>query len=200
MSSFFYRFNAASVLADHSLDAPTPASFYRDTFQKKTNNIIPAAGRTNQPDPNNACFLYENPRFINEPICFVNTKVTHPQQEKWWPNIVAKDIKPSPQYKADTVSRSDYKIILHHKPNRLTRYGCNSQRLKPAKGIVPSNSDDQPMIAKEKISFEHQFDSRQGRKERGKLHGSFVWEPIVNKDMQDRIKLRLAQQESHIFN
>lgn len=192
-------FNTAKVIADYSPSTFTKSSSYGDTFQEKQKSSSPMAGKKSQPDPNNVSFLYENPRFINEPICFSNTKNTRSIQSKWWPETTTVDEKKIPQYKEDTVSRSDYKKI-YSPPHGLTRFGCNPNRLRPAIGIVPSNSDPQPLVAREKISYAHQFDCRKGRKERGKLHGSFVWEPILNPQLQERIKLRLQQQRSNVFN
>jgi len=171
-------FNAANVLADFIPSSVTPTSYYRHTFQSTRANDVLPAGRVTKPNTNSVCFLYENPRFVNEPICFANTKETHKQQSDWWTQSVLVDTKKVPPYKADTVSRSDYTIILDP-PLRATRFGFNPHRNDRAKGIVPNNSDRSS--SNERISFEHEFDCRTGRKERGKLHGSFVWDSHARK-------------------
>merc|ERR1712224_1034258 len=161
-------FNSANVFSDFVPSNQTPTSFYRDTFaQAKTEKQVQPAGLVNKPDPNSVCFLYENPRFVNEPICFANTKATHCSQS------VISETKISAPYKSDSVNRSDYKHI-QDRPLRATRFGSNPHHINCAKGIVPNN--DNSGTSNERISFEHGFDCRTGRKERGKLHGSFVWD------------------------
>ncbi|XP_057311238.1 uncharacterized protein C2orf73 homolog [Hydractinia symbiolongicarpus] len=191
-------FDAEKVLADFTPGLSTQPSSYRSTYYSKKKCSAPVAGKTKRNNSNNVCFLYENPRFINEPICFANSKETSPNQAMWWPDSVPVDQKPNPAYKKDTVNRSDYAIFTNAPPG-LTRFGCNKNMLKTAQGIVPTGSD-KPLIAKEKISYEHQFDCRQNRRERGKLHGSFVWKPISDRHIQERIRLRLKQQNSNIFD
>jgi len=192
-------FNAGKVLADYSHKNNSSNSYYNDTYNKKTvNSTSHPAGVKNRDNPNQVCFLYENPRFINEAICYANTSDVSSKQSQWWPEHIPSDVKPNPSYKSHTVSRQDYKVIKE-KPEKLTRYGSNKYKNDTAKGMSP-NFNAKEFIGLEKISYEHQFDCRQSRKERGKLHGSFVWEPVVNQDVKERIKNRLAQQKSNVFS
>lgn len=115
-------FNAANILADFIPAAGTPSSFYRETFQgKPVNNTVLPAGRLNKANLTSVCFLYENPRFINEPVCYANTKATDSTQGYWWPQSVVKDTKITGKYNTSTVSRSDYKCISDRAGVRATR-------------------------------------------------------------------------------
>ena len=167
-------FNAANILADFIPNTHTPSSVYRDTFPGIDERYVLPAGIGRRSCTTNTTFLYENPRFNNEPICFTDTKLTHAEQSKWHPKSIVPERKYFPEYKCDTISRSDYQIIID-RPLRGTRFGNNPQHQKYVQGIVPTNNNVDLLITKPRISFKHQYDCRQGRKESGKRLGSFVW-------------------------
>lgn len=181
-------FNAANVLADFIPCSGTPTSYYRQAFQQiGTSHLkVSPAGCVNRDNPHKVGFLYENPRFINEPICFANTKSTDKKQSDWWTQCIANKEKLVPQYKPDTVFRSDYKVIVDP-PVRATRFSSKPQQnITGTQGIVPNINSNS--LHNERISFQHQFDCRTGRKERGKLHGSFVWDLVSNESRQKQQK------------
>ena len=170
-------FNAATVLADFVPASYTPSSYYRDNFTGGSRNpctLVPA-GRIQAPERKHVHFLYENPRFINEPICFANTKATKKMQSDWWGESEQPEKKHVPKYNTGTVSRSDY-VTINEPPRRATRFGMKPDRdWSCAKGLAPNVANDSGAVdSMERISYEHGFDCRTGRKERGKLHGSFV--------------------------
>ena len=95
------------------------------------------------------------------------------------------------------MSRIDYKN-MNNKPKPCTRYGSNKNKDHIAKGVLPTSSETS-IIALEKISYEHQFDCRKGQRERGKLHGSLVWEPVLQKDLKAQIINRMKQDETRVI-
>ena len=168
------------MIADYSPSSKTPPTYYQKSFPHHPDTrSIPSAGIVNRPNPNHVSFLYENPRFVNEPICFANTKVVQEKQPQWWPEKIPDESKLQPKYGRLTTNRLDYHSI-EQRPPPLTRFGCTPNRLVPRTCIVPLLGDKQPSKMKERVSFEHQFDCRRDRTERGKLRGSFVWEPTVH--------------------
>jgi len=110
------------------------------------------------------------------------------------------ETKKSPSYSKATVHRSDYTghddyNKLQLESNRATRFGAT--RYSTVKSILPNSSEDtadKVATSRERISYEHNFDCRKGRKERGRLHGSFVWEPVAaDKIVKTSIRSRLTQ-------
>ena len=123
-------------------------------------------------------------------ICYADTKSTSKIQDKWWPDGAAITKSKVPNYNTDTVQRTDYKKRDEPISGRATRFGFTKHAV--AKSILPHHEDNRNFIAKERISYEHNFDCREGRKERGRLHGSFVWEPIQDPNLNEKIRKRLA--------
>ena len=85
----------------------------------------------------------------------------------------------------DSTSRSDY-AQTSSSQRKQTRFGCNPNKSKVAMGIVPECSA--PVLLhsadhknSEKISYEHQYNSRLDPNEpvRGRRHGCFVWKPVI---------------------
>ena len=150
---------------------------FNDTSDRKCLKDIHRAGKINKPDPTNVHFLFENPRFINEPVCHAATKVSRHVQNAWWPDGIPSDIKPKPTYSLDSSSRAAFGPIDSSKrPRGLTRFSCIDGRRPVAIGIVPVTELPASRIKTERISYNHQYDSRKNMRERGKLHGSFVWD------------------------
>lgn len=195
------RLNSANVLADYTPDSKCPKSFYQETFQGKLNsNSHQAAGKIASEHPNRVSFIYQNPRLVNEPICFANTRETCREQQNWLYDSVSPEKKLIPKFNTATVNRSDYKAVEEkERPKGLSRFGCNTNRTNVAKGMVPGHCVEESVIAKERISYGHQFDCRQSRKERGRLHGAFVWEPVTDSQLYEKIKERLINNKTYIY-
>ena len=58
----------------------------------------------------------------------------------------------------------------------MTRFSCIEGKRSTALGIVPVTELPASHIKTERISFKHQFDARNNMRQRGKLHGSLVWD------------------------
>jgi len=196
-------FDTSKVLADYNPTDKTPGSYYRQTFNHSAEGTthVPKAGIVSKPDPKHVCFLYENPRFINEPICLANTASIRENQHQWWPQKISEDVKPSPQYDStSSTNRSDYTATGPPANPRLTRFGCNPYRGEPSRGIVPVNAETGGSTMQEKLSYEHQFDCRKDRTERGKLKGSFVWKEMGGRQLQDKILRRMVNNNNYKCN
>ena len=148
------------------------------------------AGKVNKPNPTNVHFLFENPRFINEPVCHASTKAVKNVQHSWWPDEVSKEVKLKPAYSLNSTNRSDFGDIPNRPPG-ISRFSCLEGKRTAASGIVPVTKLPTSTIKTEKISYEHIFDSRKERTERGKLHGAFVWD--TTSDTQARPTRRYAK-------
>ena len=152
-----------------------------------------SAGKVNRPDPTNVHFLFENPRFENEPVCHASTKATRSKQHHWWPSKVPAEVKLiPPAHSLNTTNRSAFGL-LKERPEGLGRFTCVEGKRKVAFGIVPITDFPINYVKSEKISYGHSFDSRGERRQRGKLHGSFVWDTTY--DMQ-KPRRRFAKEYS----
>lgn len=150
-------------------------------------------GPNNKPHPTNVTFLRQNPRFICEPICYVKTAVdspvTHPS---WWPDELPEKTTKVPQHSFDSTARSDYRPPpFPHE--RLTRHSSNlaTQATSAATGIVSQGvhkTGSKASKVVEKISYEHQFNSRLDPSQpiRGRRHGSFIWKVVSDIGKQNR--------------
>ena len=100
----------------------------------------------------------------------------------WWPDEVPEQQTKIPEHSSDSTSRTDYPPppIPH---DRITRYSSNlAMQVTPA-GIFhqePHKSGVCTPKIVEKISYEHQFNSRldPSHPVRGRRHGSFIWKVI----------------------
>ena len=177
------RFDAARVFADYNSDT-SKANFnshYKATFDSAQDKFrsrnIHRAGKVNKPDPTNVHFLFDNTRFVNEPVCHAATEVSRHVQHEWWPEKIPTDSKPKPSYSCDSSNRSDFPPVDSSKrPRGLTRFGCIEGKRSTALGIVPVTELPASHIKTERISFNHQFDARNNMRQKGKLHGSLVWD------------------------
>ena len=161
----------------------------------KNSKRIPAAGKLNKPDPTSVHFLFENPRFINEPVCHASTSIVKEKQHQWWPSEIPREVKLKPKYALGSTMRHDYRE-LRNMPEGQTRFGSNPNRLSMATGIVPVIALDDPNTNKERISYQHMFDCRRDRRERGKLYGSFVWEKADQNNRSQSSRLRLEKADT----
>lgn len=156
----------------------------------------------NNPHPTNVTFLRQNPRFICEPICHVKTATDSPTSlPTWWPNEIPEKPAKIPKRSFDSTTRTDYRRppCLN---DRVTRYSSNhAMQVTPA-GILPqghqgssagmATQDPQSLSAEvprvvEKISYEHQFNSRLDPSHpiRGRRHGSFIWKVVSDVGKQN---------------
>lgn len=132
--------------------------------------------RINKPQSKKCCFLRQNSRTLNEPVCFVYTKF---QPIGHW---IAPQLPPlrktSPTYKSDTVFRKDFcgnknemyvTCTMSHGANVIQNTALNSFHV--------NNLQEKDVNVNEKISYEHCYDSRNDPNYplRGKRQGSFVW-------------------------
>lgn len=139
----------------------------------------------NKPHPTNVTFLRQNPRFICEPICYVKTTVDSPvAYPAWWSDESPEKPAKVPKRSFDSTSRTDYRPPpFHH--DRITPYSSNlAMQVTPA-GIIPQGahkSGAKTSRVVEKISYEHQFNSRLDPSHpiRGRRHGSFIWKVITD--------------------
>ncbi|EDO36961.1 predicted protein [Nematostella vectensis] len=180
------RDDTTRVFADFQADNKQEDTSYHTQFIR--HNVPPApqrtnsANRKNKPQPTAVTFLRQNPRFICEPICHVDTSInteelTHP----WWPNESVERPVTQPHYTFDSTSRDDYRdtssYIKQHKGYSRYNYDSTSNS-KPTVGLVPgcSTTASNPSVI-EKISYEHQYNARLDPNHpiRGKRHGCFVW-------------------------
>ncbi|XP_031551373.1 uncharacterized protein C2orf73-like [Actinia tenebrosa] len=197
------RQNTSRVFPDMEENAKQEGTSYTSQFIR--HNVPPApqriasASRKNKPQPKAVTFLRQNPRFVCEPICHVDTTVQAEDNGNvlsWWPDETVQTPVKKPLYSLSSTSRADYKNF--HSCSSQTGYsrhenlGSNAPRSKGAVGIVPgyrTSENSHPIL--EKISYEHQFNSRldPSHPVRGKRHGCFVWKvvtPTRNKHGRDR--------------
>lgn len=146
-------------------------------------------------------FLRQNPRFICEPICHVETAADSPPTfPSWWPNEIPEKPAKIPKHSFDSTSRTDY----HPLPlvnDHVKQYSSNLAMQVTPVGILPeqhqvmsgSSQESQPSGAEapkvvEKISYEHQFNSRLDPSHpiRGRRHGSFIWKVAPDAGKQNR--------------
>lgn len=150
------------------------------------------SGPNNKPHPTNVTFLRQNPRFICEPICYVKTTVdSQVPSPSWWPDELPEKTTMVPQYSLDSTARSDYRAPpFPHE--RLTRYSSNlamqvtPTAAKPVPQGVHKTGSKMPKV--ERISYEHQFNSRLDPSQpvRGRRHGSFIWKVVSDIGKQKR--------------
>ncbi|XP_062981446.1 uncharacterized protein C2orf73 homolog [Elgaria multicarinata webbii] len=134
----------------------------------------------NNPQPIHAKCIKTNPKFLNEPILYMDTEDTKTKQDRWWPSIEPFVQRPLPPYDKQSTQRHDFQ-----KPScRLSRPIKYSSKLQPSRGIVPLASPQPcpslPRIFQEQLTFKHYYDSRVTPcvPYQGKKHGSFVWTEI----------------------
>lgn len=153
--------------------------------------------RKNKPQPTAVTFLRQNPRFVCEPICHVDTLI--PKDEafcSWWPNEIKDHAVIKPKYTYHSTSRTDYRNFSLDSPRcaSYSRHEVLTQKAPKPEGnitIVPGCSSPQAMPNMlEKISYEHQFNSRLDPSfpVRGRRHGCFVWKAALPVYRTDSIK------------
>ena len=180
---FIFSHDTSRVFADLQSDSLPGKTSYGAHYTGHTLHLSPQQSvmtGNNKPHPTNVTFLRQNPRFICEPICYVKTAADSPVTfPAWWPDESLTKPPKIPTHSFDSTSRTDYRPPpFPH--DRVTRYSSNlAIQVTPA-GIIPQGSQTSsakiPKVV-EKISYEHQFNSRLDPSHpiRGRRHGSFIW-------------------------
>lgn len=177
-----------------------------DIYNRKT-EVLPHEApdyRINKPHPGSCGFLRHNVRLLNEPICTVFTEVTRAEQQNWWPSRISTEPLQIPPKTKDTIYRGDYQ---EREKTCMESFGSMrhtaNPNTEPALGTVPVNflsaRDGKQRLFKEKISYEHQYNSRfsDNYPIRGKRQGSFVWNqmtPDASKKFIDHYKIISAEE------
>lgn len=134
--------------------------------------------RANRPFPKKCNFLRQNSRSLNEPICHVETKG---QPKGHWiaPQLPSPTDAPLAAYTFDTVFRKDFCRNQNKNFEKCmqSRATDTTKNASSKKGFHLNNLQEKDVNIKEKISYEHCYDSRYDKNYplRGKRHGSFVW-------------------------
>lgn len=157
-----------------------------DIYNKKTEVLAHAAPdyRIHKPHPKSCGFLRNNVRLLNEPICSVYTELTKEEQHHWWPSRVSDEPLKVPDRTKDTIYREDFDQKQTSSAAFGSRRHTANPNTEPALGTVPVNflkaRDGQQRLFKEKISYEHQYNSRSDPNYsiRSKRHGTFVWDQL----------------------
>ncbi|XP_042301467.1 uncharacterized protein C2orf73 homolog isoform X2 [Sceloporus undulatus] len=134
----------------------------------------------NNPHPIHAKFIKTNPKFLNEPVLYMETEDTKTKQGHWWPTDGAFMQRPKAPYDKQSTQRSDFQ-----KPNcilvRPIKYNSKQQ---PSRGIVPLTSPrlpaSLPRLFQEQLTFKHDYNARATPciPYQGKKRGTFVWTEI----------------------
>lgn len=182
---FIFSHDTSRVFADLQEDC-SPAKTSYDTHYIGHAHLSPqqsVMSGHNKPHPTSVTFLRQNPRFICEPICYVKTSVDTPvTYPAWWPDESPEKPAKVPKHSFDSTSRTDYRRppVPH---DSITRYSSNLAMQVTPGGIIPQGNHNTGLKAPkvvEKISYEHQFNSRLDPSHpiRGRRHGSFIWKVI----------------------
>lgn len=191
----------SSEASDFRRETPAGGLTLPDIYNRQT-DVLPRSVpdyRANRPHPGSCGFLRHNVRVLNEPVCSVYTASSHDEQNLWWPSRTSNEPLNVPPQTKDTVYRGDYMQDASERiqSSGSTRHSANLNR-EPALGTVPVNflpaRDDNKRFFKEKISYEHQYNSRLDPNYpiRAKRHGSFVWEQMSNAESQQMIHEQTA--------
>jgi len=146
--------------------------------------------RRNCPQPWHSRFLCHNARFLNEPVCVMATNDTDAVQNKWWPSRTSDEPLKVPKFCKSTTQRIDFK---DHGPIRPIGRHSSNPYVSVTHGILPVNvpkrEADPGDLLREKISYLHGYNCRSNPNEpiRGRLHGSFVWDHVVDSNSGEKV-------------
>ncbi|XP_060105136.1 uncharacterized protein C2orf73 homolog [Heteronotia binoei] len=134
----------------------------------------------NTPQPHHIKFIKTNARFLNKPICYVDTEDTKDKEDHWWPRSEPLVHRPKPSYDKQSTQRNDFQ-----KPSCEWSWPIKYSSVQlPSHGIVPLASPQTPnrlpRIFQEEISFKHHYNARVTPciPYQGKRQGAFVWREI----------------------
>ncbi|XP_060077540.1 uncharacterized protein LOC132557072 [Ylistrum balloti] len=186
---------SSDTTSDFRRETPAGGLTLPNIYNRQT-DVLPRSVpdyRVNRPHPGSCGFLRHNVRVLNEPVCSVYTASSHDEQNLWWPSRTSNEPLDVPPITKDTVYRGDFMQDGDRvQSSGSTRHSANVHR-EPALGTVPVNflpaRDQNKRFFKEKISYEHQYNSRLDPNYpiRAKRHGSFVWEQMSNAESQQMI-------------
>ena len=195
---FIFSQDTSRVFADLQGDySPNKTSYdahYTGCALQSSSQQSATAEPNNKPHPMNVTFLRKNPRFICEPICCVKTSVNSQERHpSWWPEELPEKSSKVPQHSFDSTARSDYRHPPFPYERSLMHSGSLPMHSNPAtNGIIPQavltkTGCKTPKVV-EKISYEHQFNSRldPSHPTRGRRHGSFIWKVVSDVGKQSR--------------
>lgn len=130
----------------------------------------------------------------------------------WWPNEIKEQPVIKPQYTFHSTSRADYRNFSLDSPRcaSYSRHEVLTQKAPKPEGnirILPGCSSAQaiPNVL-EKISYEHQFNSRLDPSHpiRGRRHGCFVWRkasvPVYRSEHNKYLKSKSSKNKKNSFN
>ncbi|OWF35737.1 uncharacterized protein C2orf73 homolog isoform X2 [Mizuhopecten yessoensis] len=190
--------------ADFRRETPAGGLTLPNIYNRQT-EVLPKSVpdyRVNRPHPGSCGFLRHNVRVLNEPVCSVYTASSHDEQNLWWPSRTSNEPLNVPPKTKDTVYRGDYMQDGDRiQSSGSTRHSANLHR-DPALGTVPVNflpaRNDNKRFFKEKISYEHQYNSRLNPNypTRAKRHGSFVWDQMSNAESKQMMEEQTALNEA----
>jgi len=136
----------------------------------------------NKPHPMQSMSLSQNCRTLRAPI----NVMEQPSRGHWWPTGHLTQTKPQEKGKftLNTTQRASFSEASSASQGHLNdrprgRHGSNPN-IEPGRGILPSNKPRNALPAgsvKERISFQHHY--RGNQPIRGKRHGTFVWDQMV---------------------
>ncbi|XP_021341905.1 uncharacterized protein C2orf73 homolog isoform X1 [Mizuhopecten yessoensis] len=198
--------------ADFRRETPAGGLTLPNIYNRQT-EVLPKSVpdyRVNRPHPGSCGFLRHNVRVLNEPVCSVYTASSHDEQNLWWPSRTSNEPLNVPPKTKDTVYRGDYMQDGDRiQSSGSTRHSANLHR-DPALGTVPVNflpaRNDNKRFFKEKISYEHQYNSRlnpnyptrakKTPKDIFQRHGSFVWDQMSNAESKQMMEEQTALNEA----
>ncbi|XP_076463449.1 ciliary microtubule inner protein 6-like isoform X2 [Babylonia areolata] len=175
-----------------SFEPPTPDERLFPDINCGRTRVLPRPTtdfRANNPHPKSCSFIRTDVRLLNEPVCTVHTRETHPQQNKWWPARANEGTLEKGDHTLDTIYRNDFLYTKDLAPQPTFRHTANPNTT-ASRGIAPVNfmkeKDGQQGFYKEDLSFEHQYDSRSNPNYpiRSKRHGAFVYSKLSSEAKQ----------------
>ncbi|XP_015276693.1 PREDICTED: uncharacterized protein C2orf73 homolog [Gekko japonicus] len=153
--------------------------FQEEYTSRKQEHYHPLEWRNN-PQPQHVKFIKTNAKFLNKPICYVDTEDTKSKEDHWWPCSEPLVHHPKPPYDKQSTQRNDFQKPIC-KLSWPIKY---SSVQSPSHGIVPLASPQMPTrlprIFQEEISFKHHYNARVTPciPYQGKKQGAFVWREI----------------------
>ncbi|KAL8561109.1 hypothetical protein ACOMHN_033692 [Nucella lapillus] len=206
-------FRVISTDAEETHPKYSPRS-YRASFEPTTpddrlfpdihcgrTRVLPKATadfRANNPHPKSCAFIRTDVRLLNEPVCTVHTRETHPQQDRWWPARANEGKLEKGEHTQDTIYRNDFMYTNNLAPQASFRHSANPNTT-ASRGIAPvsfmKEKDGQQGFYKEGLSFEHQYNSRADPNYpiRGKRHGAFVYSKMSPEAKQKLVEQHMKQ-------
>lgn len=138
----------------------------------------------NSPHAPSTKHLTDNCRYLGDPINVMGgTRAS--SGGDWWPTGGIQQVeRKNANYFPHTTQRSSFSAAPSSGSNIARGRHASNPHVKPANGILPSNeprvASFDPKKLKERISYQHNYNSRGNEPIRGRRHGAFVWEQITH--------------------